>query len=430
MKFRKSQVLIFGVLVLALAGAMFALDTAVKNALRQERVAAARTVEVGFRRGLAETFGNLNDAAKLSYTIDPDDADNLELFQKSVRKLMEDNEHVAYAAYFKEDTLNYIYPEDRFGALAGKNMADFAYSVTLAKFAKVPVVEGPSSLFGEEMDVFLFLQPIYLGADYIGEIVVAMDSGYVLSALGLKELEDGNYDYELWRLDFLGQTKTVISTSDPSVDYSDAVKHEFSLPATWNISIMPKGGWITQAEHALIDAAFFALGLVLFLLGMLLCSAIRLRGRLQVEKYTNADSGLATMEGFFYFVNKRLTKEPDSKLCVLELQLGNFRRFTKNMEREELVMFLMRFRQSVLDCFPEDTVATRLSDDSFLLAIFTDGQDPGRMISEFVLQLHWKRRLDDQKIFITPRYCTVTYPKDGSDARSLVEAAAKEFGKI
>ena len=108
---------------------------------------------------------------------------------------MEDNEHVAYAAYFKEDTLNYIYPEDRFGALAGKNMADFAYSVTLAKFAKVPVVEGPSSLFGEEMDVFLFLQPIYLGADYIGEIVVAMDSGYVLSALGLKELEDGNYDY-------------------------------------------------------------------------------------------------------------------------------------------------------------------------------------------------------------------------------------------
>ena len=136
------------------------------------------------------------------------------------------------------------------------------------------------------------------------------------------------------------------------------------------------------------------------------------------------------MEGFFYFVNKRLTKEPDSKLCVLELQLGNFRRFTKNMEREELVMFLMRFRQSVLDCFPEDTVATRLSDDSFLLAIFTDGQDPGRMISEFVLQLHWKRRLDDQKIFITPRYCTVTYPKDGSDARSLVEAAAKEFGKI
>ncbi|WP_195986254.1 hypothetical protein [Clostridium sp. D33t1_170424_F3] len=411
-----------------LAGAMLALDSAAKNALLAERVTAAQTVEVGFRKGLAETFGNLNDAAKLSYTIDLYDTDNLELFQKSVRKLTEENKHVAYVAYFKEDTLDYIYPADRFGVWIGKDMADFAYSVTLAKFAKIPVVEGPASLFGEEMDVFLFLQPIYLGTDYVGEIVVAMDSGYVLSTLGLKELEDGNYDYELWRLDFLGQTKTVISTSNPTIDYSDAVKHEFSLPATWNISIMPKGGWITQAEHALIDASFLILGLVLLLAGILLYRMLHLQRRLQVAKYTNTDSGFATMEGFFFFVNKRLLKESDARLCILELQLGNFRRFTKNMERDELVTYLMRFRQSVLDCFPEDTVVTRLNDDSFLLAIFTDdGRKPDCMIEDFILQLHWKRRLDGHKIFIIPRYCTVTYPEDGSDAPSLVKAASRQF---
>ena len=91
-----------------------------------------------------------------SYAIDLDDSDHLELFQKSARRLTEENEHVAYVAYFKEDTLDYVYPADRFGALIGKDMADFAYSITLAKFAKIPVVEGPASLFGEETDVFLF----------------------------------------------------------------------------------------------------------------------------------------------------------------------------------------------------------------------------------------------------------------------------------
>ncbi|MCB6366505.1 hypothetical protein LI291_10015 [Intestinibacillus massiliensis] len=428
MKFKKRQALAAAALVLVLTGAMLALSGAVKNALLAERMAAAQTVEAGFRKGLAETFGNLDEAEKLSYTIDLDDSDNLEPFRKRARRLVEENAHIAYAAYFREDTLEFIYPEERFGGLAGKDMADFAYSVTLAKFAKIPVVEGPASLDGEGEDVFLFLQPLYRGADYIGEAVVAMDSGYVLSSLGLEELEDGGYDYELWRLDFLGQTKTVIQSSNPAADYSDAVKHAFSLPATWNISILPKGGWITRGERAAIGLCALALGLVLLLAAALLWRTAYLQKRLQVAKYTDADSGLATMEGFLFFVDKRLAKAQDARLCVLQVQLGGFRRFTKFMGREELAAFLMRFRQGILDCFPEDTIATRLNDDTFLLAIFTgEGQDPARMAEDFVLQLHWKRRLEGRKVFITPRYCTVSYPEDGRDALSLVQVAGKRF---
>ena len=84
------------VLVLLLAEAMLVLDGAVKNALREERVAAAQTVVGGFHKGLDETFKNLNAALKLSYAIDLDDSDHLELFQKSARRLTEENEHVAY----------------------------------------------------------------------------------------------------------------------------------------------------------------------------------------------------------------------------------------------------------------------------------------------------------------------------------------------
>lgn len=133
------------------------------------------------------------------------------------------------------------------------------------------------------------------------------------------------------------------------------------------------------------------------------------------------------MEGFLLFTNNRLTKNPDSHLCILELQLGNFRRFTKNMDREELVTYLMQLRQNITDCFPDDTVAARINDDSFILAIFMDGQQLERSIEDFILQLYWKRKIDDQKIFITPRCRTVTYPKDGRDALSLVKAVIRQF---
>ena len=195
MKYKIKQGMIFGILFLIMA--MLILAEAFKNAITAERMAAARTVEAGFNRSLDETFGNLNHAVKLSYAIDFEDTGSLTLFHKKVQELMEENEHISYVAYFKEDTLDYIYPADKFRSLIGKNMADFTYSITLAKVVKTPVVEGPANLLDENGDVFLFMQPLYNGTYFIGEIVVAMDSGYVLSSLGLDELENGNYDYEL-----------------------------------------------------------------------------------------------------------------------------------------------------------------------------------------------------------------------------------------
>lgn len=427
MKFRKKQSLLFGIIALVFLGVMLPVVRVVKDKIIAGRVAEAKTVEIGFRRGLAETFGNMNEAIKLSYAIDLDNTGDLGLLKKTSQRLLEENEHIVYTAYFKEDTLEYIYPAESFGSFIGKDMSDLAYSITLAKVVKTPVVEGPTHLFDEDSDIFLFIQPIYMGADYVGEVVVAMDSGYVLSSLGLDELEEGKYDYELWRVDFLGQSKTVISTSDSSVDFSDAVKHEFSLPATWNISILPKGGWITSTENTLIYLAFLIFSLSIWAIGVLLFRTYHLQRKLQIARHTNADSGLLTMDGFCFFVNKRLLKNPDTNLSVLNVQLGNFRKFTKNMEREELAKYLAMFRQSLIDCFPEETIATRVSDDSYLIAVFTSNQNPEYLIEDFLLRLHWKRRIDNNKLFINPRYCTVRYPEDGRDAPALVKEASRQF---
>ena len=87
MKYKIKQGMIFGILFLILAGAMLILAEAFKNAITAERMAAARTVEAGFNRGLDETFGNLNHAVKLSYAIDFEDTGSLTLFHKRCRSL-------------------------------------------------------------------------------------------------------------------------------------------------------------------------------------------------------------------------------------------------------------------------------------------------------------------------------------------------------
>ncbi|RHR21636.1 diguanylate cyclase [Clostridium sp. AF19-22AC] len=427
MKYRKKSILLLCVIFLVISGVMYELAGITKKAITSERMTAAKTVEIGFSEGLAETFGNMNYASQLSYTIDLDNTADLNLFKKSVQKLTDENEHVLYAAYYNDDTLDYIYPADRFSSFLGKDMADFSYCITLAKVVMEPVIEGPAKLFDEKEDVFLFIQPVYVGTTYIGEIVVAVDDDYVLSSLGLKELEDADYDYELWRVDFLGQSKIVIASSDSSVDFSDAVKQQFSLPATWSISILPKGGWITRTENICIYIAFIVLGLVILGIGLLLYDNFSLRKKLETAKYTNLSTGLSTIEGFSFFLNKHISKTPDVPAYILNLQLGNFRRFTKDMEQDEITKYLMQFKQSITECLTKDAIVTRVNDDSFLIAFFTNKRNPDDIIEEFVLQLHWKRRIDQTKVFITPRYCTVTYPEHGKDAVSLMNAARRQF---
>ena len=160
MKVRKKQSLLFGIIALVFLGVMLQMVRVVKDKIVAGRVAEAKTVEIGFRRGLAETFGNMNEAIKLSYAIDLDNTGDLGLLKKTSQRLLEENEHIVYTAYFKEDTLEYIYPAESFGSFIGKNMSDLAYSITLAKVVKTPVVEGPTHLFDEDSDIFLFIQPI------------------------------------------------------------------------------------------------------------------------------------------------------------------------------------------------------------------------------------------------------------------------------
>lgn len=78
---------------------------------------------------------------------------------------------------------------------------------------------------------------------------------------------------------------------------------------------------------------------------------------------------------------------------------GKFlRRFTKYGSRELNVFNAVKAEYNGL--LPDDTVAARINDDSFILAIFMDGQQLERSIEDFILQLYWKRKIDDQKIFI------------------------------
>ena len=418
----------FGILIVVVIGTAVLVRSEIQSASVEKRQKEAQTALSLFYENLSVNFEKLNYAKQLSYT-DPYLDKDLKLFEQVSRRLLAEYSAIEAIAYFEGDTLTAVYPKEEYGEVVGKELREFSYSYTLAKVIKDSVIEGPEQLGVNQKDVFLFLYPMIVENEYKGEIAAALDRDYVISQMGLGFLEEAGYDYELWRVNSMGENKNVIAVSDSSIDFSDAVKFTFSLPAVWTLSIIPENGWFSVKQRVAVNVCCGAAALLIIALAMLAWRITEQKRELYKAGYTEPDSGLYTVEGFCDFVDRRIGRRPQTSLCVLYIRLSNFRRLSRAASREEVLAYLGRIRGSIGENFPAGTLAARLGEEVIAIALFEDRESGAaeEMIEEFVLQLFWKRSMNGKKEFVNPEYCTVSYPADGSHAAELLRYAAERF---
>ena len=418
----------FGILIVFVIGTAVLVRSEIQSASVQKRQKEAQTALSFFYENLSVNFEKLNYAKQLSYT-DPYLDRDLTLFEQVSLRLLAEYSAIEAIAYFEGDTLTAVYPKEEYGEVVGKELREFSYSYTLAKVIKDGVIEGPEQLGVNQKDVFLFLYPMIVENEYKGEIAAALDRDYVISQMGLGFLEEAGYDYELWRVNSMGENKNVIAVSDSTIDFSDAVKFTFSLPAVWTLSIIPENGWFSVKQRVAVNVCCGAAALLIIALAMLAWRITEQKREIYKAGYTEPDSGLYTVEGFCDFVDRRIGKRPQTSLCVLYVRLSNFRRLSGAASREEVLAYLGRIRGSIGENFPAGTLAARLGEEVIAIALFEDRESGAaeEMIEEFVLQLFWKRSMNGKKEFVNPEYCTVSYSADGSHAAELLRHAAERF---
>lgn len=418
----------FGILIVFVIGTAVLVRSEIQSASVQKRQKEAQTALSFFYENLSVNFEKLNYAKQLSYT-DPYLDRDLTLFEQVSLRLLAEYSAIEAIAYFEGDTLTAVYPKEEYGEVVGKELREFSYSYTLAKVIKDGVIEGPEQLGVNQKDVFLFLYPMIVENEYKGEIAAALDRDYVISQMGLGFLEEAGYDYELWRVNSMGENKNVIAVSDSSIDFSDAVKFTFSLPAVWTLSIIPENGWFSVKQRVAVNVCCGAAALLVIALAILAWRITEQKREIYKAGYTEPDSGLYTVEGFCNFVDRRIGRRPQTSLCVLYVRLSNFRRLSGAASREEVLAYLGRIRGSIGENFPAGTLAARLGEEVIAIALFEDRESGAaeEMIEEFVLQLFWKRSMNGKKEFVNPEYCTVSYSADGSHAAELLRHAAERF---
>ncbi|WP_373117323.1 putative bifunctional diguanylate cyclase/phosphodiesterase [Holdemania massiliensis] len=272
----KRAVLLGGsALIVLLSG--FGIFTGMRGMLKDIRQWEADNILYFYSENIKlQLHGSLNEADLLAQSALILGTEDPQWLDTAAASLME-NPAVKQVYLFEGDTLVRALPQASEKVQEGKKLKDFSYAYTLAKVVKELVIEGPVvEMHHVPQSVFLFLQPFTQQGAYLGLVVVALDSDYVLEQFSFDYFQNAGYDYELWRVDQQTGRKEIVISSNAEMDFSQAAKTNFYLPTEWNLSIQPVDGWISPRQNMLVAAVTLA---EMLLLGLLLAAFVQLQNK-------------------------------------------------------------------------------------------------------------------------------------------------------
>lgn len=349
--------------------------------------------------------------------VDPDDESWL---AASAAELLERDEAI-YVGYVVGETMRYAFPEDQFADVVGRDLTQFTYIYTLAKWIDGFVVEGPVEL-ANGAQAFLFIEPVDVDGAYYGEIAVGLKADYVIDQLNLSMLEDEGYFYELWAVSPQDGSKDIIAVSDGGHDFSHASKTSFDMPTQWTLSIMPADGWVPRLWTAGIAACSAALAVLIIGCVAMGLRIRRMDRRIEAEKRIDQETGLLTYGGFIEALDGG-TAGSEAPLTLICLIVDDFEKtaFAKGWEARRA--YLEKVGDEIEAVVRGSHVTARMGCGSFVVAIRerVDRHTLTDLMRALELALMWKVRVDDKKMFCRARSAAVYYPEDGDDLVALVE---------
>ena len=374
----------------------------------------------------------LNEAKALAQIAGIADGVSVELFENAASPLLERKE-VCYIYLFDGDTLVSAFPKEETKGQLGKDLRDFSYIYTMTKVTKDSVVEGPVVMDLEDgsQEVFLFLEPIAKNGVYLGEVAVALDSAYVMEQLNLDYLSQSGYDYELWRVDPQNGSKEVMAVSMDTVDFSHGAKISFYLPTQWNLSVQPKGGWISLYSHIVIIFLCLLMDLLLLLLLSLLQRQKEYRIKLKLSALLDIQTGLYNQIGFTAMLDEWLVK--DSPVALFYLVFEGYNQVAQLIGPEEEEAFLRSIPERLRGFIKGPYIAGRLESGNFAVAVIKEMSEEQREIFArgLSLELLLKTNLNGKKLFLNAQYQhTSCLPQAGGAAKEISNLVQAYYARL
>lgn len=367
----------------------------------------------------------LNVAGPLARIVEYDPACTT-CIDRAAQDLLAD-ENVSAVMLIRGPVVTRVFPESLRPAWQGKKLKELSYIYTLAKVTKSLVVDGPTELLPGQSS-FLFIQPVFSGDTFLGEVVVALRRQYVREQLNLDSLQQKGYDYELWRVDPQTGSKDIVRRSRDGVDFSHAVRLSFYSPNEWTLSIQPVDGWISDFDYALWFGGSVLLGGLIVGLGYAVMRFFRLRKKLRDAMNVDFVTGLYNRTGFTDHLNGWI----DSGAVPFGLFLfliSDSQRIARTVDDGQTQAFLKAVPDIFGKYIKSDWLGGVVGEGCFVVAVREEmnEEDMAVFAQGLALELLWKVNLDGTKVFLNAQTHYLVYPEGGKTAQELLRNLFRRF---
>lgn len=337
---------------------------------------------------------------------------------------------VVFSMIVEDETVKSIFPKGHGEEYIGANIKSLNYAYTLALLRNEFVFEGP--VLQEKEFVFLGIQPFSVSnpathsAEYSGEIVVALNAEYIIEQCNLQKLEDGGFDYELWRVNPADGRKQIIKTSSSTVDFSEATERKIITPTVWTLSIIPKGGWRDIGLTTWLIIAGALSELVFCFMLKLYSNKKEIQTTLDIIGTIDPETGLYRRDAFEDIIAP-WAKSPYAVICIT---IENYTRITQLaslLQKQEILAHIIECLQSYVKC---EHVTARIGECGYIIAVKDEltATELDNLEKGLSIELLQKVTIDGEKEFISAK-CSGARAPESIPPKDLVNSVIVQHYK-
>lgn len=336
-------------------------------------------------------------------------------------------EEILFMYFIKENTIEHVFPKE-FDKNLGKTLSEMSYVYTLTKLLEEPVVEGPISLQGLDKKGYLFLNPIIYQGKYWGEVVVALDEDFVLKQMDLEYLKSKGYEFELWHINSQNGRKNMVAVSDSQKDFSHGAKASFFLPTQWTLSIIPTDGWISVNTFLRIIMACFLMEILLLGSFYYWLKYKKMNKKFEDLSFMELSTGLYSYKGFVKELTERLKKRKET-FALFYFVIEDFNSISQLAGEEQKNEFFQNISEIIEEYIKSEYIIGHVGESNFMIAVFEDMEEQAMadIIKGLSLELIWKVRLNNKKVFLNTNYKYLKVGEEEENPLKFIKEIVEEY---
>lgn len=264
-----------------------------------------------------------------------------------------------------------------------------------------------------------------------GIVSVTLNYPQALDEVGLEQLQQQGYAYEIWRVNPDTNERQIIANSAYKYDRSARfVEKDISiLNAKWSFRISPVTMWYRYPETWILGISGFIISCMIAFFAINIKNLKQMKNELEILTTIDPLTGALNRRGFLIALDEMM-KVPDQKLTLCYMDLNRFKNINDQYGHNAGDKILQKFSETFMRYAEKNYLFARIGGDEFIQVFI--GEEAQAKMDSFFNQIRIELKYSgilcgEEEIPLEFSCGKAVFPEQGKTVDELLSAADSDM---